>query len=96
MADAATAGNHATVDAPAPPKELEREPLVANNRSLGWISDKVAGVAEGVESRRPKSINSKSWHSIGIPANHYGIRPSAKKFPMREATGMEASPRRRR
>jgi hypothetical protein len=25
-----------------PPPELEREPLVANNRSLGWISDQVA------------------------------------------------------
>ncbi len=33
---------------PAPvPKELERIPLVANNRSLGWITDKIAGVAEG-------------------------------------------------
>ena len=30
-----------------PPPELERVPLVANNRSLGWISDAVAGVAEG-------------------------------------------------
>ena len=30
-----------------PPKELERIPLVANNRSIGWISDAIAGVAEG-------------------------------------------------
>jgi len=32
---------------PIPPKELERQPLVANNRSFGWISDRVAGIAEG-------------------------------------------------
>jgi len=31
----------------APPAELEREPLVRNQRSIGWISDAVAGVAEG-------------------------------------------------
>jgi len=31
----------------APPKELERVPLVANQRSLGWVSDAVAGIAEG-------------------------------------------------
>jgi molybdopterin-containing oxidoreductase family membrane subunit len=31
----------------APPRELERPPLVQNNRSLGWISDHIAGVAEG-------------------------------------------------
>ncbi len=31
----------------APPRELEREPLVANNRSIGWISDRVAGIVEG-------------------------------------------------
>ncbi|MBA4148527.1 MAG: polysulfide reductase NrfD [Verrucomicrobia bacterium] len=30
-----------------PPRELEREPLVANNRSIGWISDRVAGIVEG-------------------------------------------------
>ncbi|HTI97283.1 MAG TPA: NrfD/PsrC family molybdoenzyme membrane anchor subunit [Dongiaceae bacterium] len=30
-----------------PPAELERIPLVANNRSIGWISDQVAGIAEG-------------------------------------------------
>ena len=29
------------------PKELEREPLVLNQRSLGWLSDQIAGVAEG-------------------------------------------------
>ncbi len=28
------------------PKELEREPLVLNQRSLGWISDRIAGVCE--------------------------------------------------
>jgi molybdopterin-containing oxidoreductase family membrane subunit len=31
----------------APPPELERLPLVLNQRNLGWISDKVASVAEG-------------------------------------------------
>jgi Ni/Fe-hydrogenase subunit HybB-like protein len=31
----------------APPAELERIPLVANRRSIGWISDRIAGVIEG-------------------------------------------------
>src|SRR5688500_11661064 len=31
----------------AAPRELEREPLVANRRSIGWISDQIAAVAEG-------------------------------------------------
>jgi len=31
----------------APPRELEREPLVTNNRSLGWISDQVSAITEG-------------------------------------------------
>ena len=31
----------------APPIELEREPLVQNQRSIGWLSDQIAGVAEG-------------------------------------------------
>lgn len=31
----------------APPAELEREPLVLKKRSLAWISDAVAGIAEG-------------------------------------------------
>ena len=31
----------------APPSELEREPLVLKKRSLAWISDAVAGIAEG-------------------------------------------------
>jgi Ni/Fe-hydrogenase subunit HybB-like protein len=30
-----------------PPREIEREPLVLNNRSLGWISDQIAGIIEG-------------------------------------------------
>jgi molybdopterin-containing oxidoreductase family membrane subunit len=29
------------------PRELEREPLVLNQRSLGWISDRVASIVEG-------------------------------------------------
>ena len=36
-----------TVPVAAAPMELEREPLVANRRSVGWISDQIAGVAEG-------------------------------------------------
>jgi len=32
---------------PTVPKELERIPLVSNQRGFGWISDKIAGVAEG-------------------------------------------------
>jgi len=35
----------------APPRELEREPLVRNLRSPGWISDAIAGVAEGKTPR---------------------------------------------
>ncbi len=29
-----------------PPRELERVPLVANQRGLGWLSDAIAGIAE--------------------------------------------------
>ena len=29
------------------PPELEREPLVENQRGFAWISDRIAGVAEG-------------------------------------------------
>ncbi len=32
---------------PPTPRELQRIPLVANQRSPGWLSDKIAGVAEG-------------------------------------------------
>src|SRR5437667_353681 len=35
----------ASVKVQAPPPELTREPLVAHQRSIGWISDAVAGVA---------------------------------------------------
>jgi Ni/Fe-hydrogenase subunit HybB-like protein len=31
----------------APPPELQRVPLILNNRGIGWISDRIAGVAEG-------------------------------------------------
>src|SRR6059036_3299703 len=37
----------ASVKVQPPPPELAREPLVAHQRSIGWISDAVAGVAEG-------------------------------------------------
>lgn len=35
------------ITVPMPPAELAREPLVGNNRSIGWISDRIAGIAEG-------------------------------------------------
>ena len=35
------------VPVPDPPAELARSPLVLNQRSFAWISDKIAGVAEG-------------------------------------------------
>ena len=44
MADAAT---QPVIKVAPPPRELERQPLIANQRNLGWISDRVAGVAEG-------------------------------------------------
>ena len=31
----------------APPPELARLPLVSNQRPVGWISDAIAGIAEG-------------------------------------------------
>jgi len=47
----AAASTHAVpaagVKVAAPPAELAREPLVLNNHSFGWISDAVAGIAEG-------------------------------------------------
>ncbi|MHB9005574.1 MAG: NrfD/PsrC family molybdoenzyme membrane anchor subunit [Limisphaerales bacterium] len=42
-----------------PPPELERIPLVRNQRGIGWISDAVAGVAEG---KTPKWW----WIAFGI------------------------------
>ncbi len=35
----------------APPAGLEREPLVANRRSVGWISDRVSAIVEGKTPR---------------------------------------------
>jgi Ni/Fe-hydrogenase subunit HybB-like protein len=40
-------GSAATVKVMAPPVELERLPLVANQRSTAWISNQVAGIIEG-------------------------------------------------
>jgi molybdopterin-containing oxidoreductase family membrane subunit len=36
---------------PSVPKELERQPLVLNKRSMGWLSDRIAEVAEGKAPR---------------------------------------------
>ena len=30
-----------------PPQEFVREPLVLNGRSLGWLTERIAGVCEG-------------------------------------------------
>ena len=46
-----------TLKLQAPPPELEREPLVANRRSIGWLSDRIAGV---IEAKTP------SWWWIGF------------------------------
>lgn len=40
-------GAQPSVKIAPPPREIEREPLVLNNRSLGWISDQIAGIIEG-------------------------------------------------
>ena len=45
---------------PVPPKELERVPLVQNNRSFGWISDRVSAITEG---KTPKW-----WWAAFIPS----------------------------
>ena len=37
----------ADVKLQAPPVELERIPLVQNNRSFGYISDQVSAITEG-------------------------------------------------
>ena len=42
MSDAAT-----EIKVPVVPAELERIPLVQNNRSFGWISDRVSAITEG-------------------------------------------------
>jgi molybdopterin-containing oxidoreductase family membrane subunit len=49
-----------TLDIQPPPPELERQPLVRNRRSPGWISDKVAGIVEG---KTPKW-----WWAAFIPS----------------------------
>jgi molybdopterin-containing oxidoreductase family membrane subunit len=41
------ANGAATMKIQGPPAELEREPLVTNNRSLGWLSDQVSAIIEG-------------------------------------------------
>jgi len=57
----ATAAIPAAVKVEAPPPELERQPLVLNQRPLGWITDHIAGVAEG---KTPKWW----WVAFGISA----------------------------
>ena len=43
----ASAPDNSPVKIAAPPAELVREPLVLNNRSLGYISDHISGIVEG-------------------------------------------------
>ena len=51
-----------------PPVELERPALVANNHSIGWISDTVAGVIEDKTTGWWKMANSISLLvSLGLP-----------------------------
>jgi len=45
---------------PHTPAELERIPLVSNQRNLGWISDAIAGIVEG---KTPKW-----WWAAFIPS----------------------------
>ena len=42
-----TGETHDKVSIAPAPRELEREPLVSNNRSLGWLSDRISGIVEG-------------------------------------------------
>ena len=35
------------IEIPRPPRELERQPLVLQQRNIGWLSDTIAGIAEG-------------------------------------------------
>ena len=39
--------DHASIKVQAPPVQLERVPLVGNQRGLGWLTDRIAGVIEG-------------------------------------------------
>ena len=55
MSDSAT-----QIQVPVTPKELERIPLVQNNRSFGWISDRVSAITEG---KAPKW-----WWAAFIPS----------------------------
>ena len=55
MSDAAT-----EIKVPVVPAELAREPLVQNNRSFGWISDRVSAITEG---KTPKW-----WWAAFIPS----------------------------
>jgi molybdopterin-containing oxidoreductase family membrane subunit len=48
------------IPALATPAELERVPLVANQRSFGWISDQVAAIVEGKTPRW--------WWAVFIPS----------------------------
>ncbi len=45
-----TATEHSPAPAPAAPRILEREPLVLNNRSYAWITNRICGI---VENRQP-------------------------------------------
>jgi Ni/Fe-hydrogenase subunit HybB-like protein len=45
------AANTTELKLQAPPVELERIPLVANRRSIGWVSDQIAMVIEGKTPR---------------------------------------------
>ncbi|MCI0539310.1 MAG: polysulfide reductase NrfD [Verrucomicrobiales bacterium] len=52
MAD--TAAHGAVLKVAEPPRELERPPLVLNQRPLGWISDKIASIVEAPIRNTPR------------------------------------------
>ncbi|HWI55906.1 MAG TPA: NrfD/PsrC family molybdoenzyme membrane anchor subunit, partial [Bacillota bacterium] len=54
------AAQAAPVTVPEPPAELQRQPLVANYRGFGWISDRVSSLTEG----RPPFW----WWALFIPS----------------------------
>ena len=66
------------IQAPLPPAELMREPLVTNNRNVAWVSDQVAAIIEG---KTPKW-----WWAAFIPSFLNGRAPSAacKTHPVQE------------
>ena len=66
-----TAGQ--AIQVSAPPAELERIPLVANQRSPGWLSDKIAGIVSigdlvnWIISAQTTTISQLQTYITGVP-----------------------------